>query len=96
MNWYSKAADGTSAVERLTEAPESTARMHSLRTATACYITMRNRRELVKVRVQTERSFNYGSAELLFGRSYLESSTTATRAYNIDPTGERFLMIVGY
>ena len=51
------------------------------------------RGELMKVRVQTERSFEHGNAELLLPGNYYVSPTTPNRTYDISPDGERFLMV---
>ncbi len=55
------------------------------------YLTYRG--ELMQVRVQTERSFEQGNAELLLRGNYVVGTISAARAYDISPTGERFLMI---
>ena len=52
-----------------------------------------DRGELMKVRVETELSFEPGNAELLLPGSYYVSPTTTARSYDIFPDGARFLMV---
>ncbi len=52
-----------------------------------------NRGELMKVRVQTERSFEHGNAELLLPGNYYVTPSRYMRTYDIFPDGEHFLMV---